>query len=1311
MNARVDQVHEAAHRHPLTEAQTGLWYAQRLADAPAAFNTAHAVWVEGALDVRSFVAAADAAAHEAEALALRFSVGDDGQPQQWHDPDHVPAMRVVDLSLQADPAAAAGAAMDQDRLRAVDPARDRLAQHCLFVLGPDRYMWYLRVHHLATDGYGMALFSERVCALYGGSRGEHPGLAAFAPVIAEDAAYAGSERRDADGAYWRQYLSGAPAAEGLIGIAAAAAADALRLVRDVPHALRARVQAVAQQIGQPWPDLLSALTAAYCRRFSALDEVVLGVPFMGRLGSVSARVPAMVMNVLPLRVSAADDSVAGFVRTVARDLLRGRRHGRYRGEQLRRDLGLIGGQRRLHGPMVNVQPFYRPLPLAGVQTRLEVLGTGPVDDITFGFRGDGSTLLDLEIEANPTLYDAAQVGAHADRLLHFIAAALDVHERDGRMDDIALATPAEAQRYLYEVNATAQALPDISLSALLTNAMQTHPRAIALAFAGQTMRYAALERRSRALALQLQALGAARESRVVIALPRSLDLVVALVAVLRAGAAYLPVDLAHPDARLARILASAQPVCVLAEAEDAARFPGLAVLSPQAWNDTDDATLVDTVHPQDAAYVIYTSGSTGDPKGVLIEHRAIVNRLQWMRGHYSVGSDERILQKTPATFDVSVWEFFLPLLCGATLVIAAPDAHRDPTLLATLIREQAITTVHFVPSMLDAFLSVPAAQGLTLRRVFTSGEALEPSLRDRFHATVDAELHNLYGPTEAAVDVSAWPASRDDRSHPVPIGHPVWNTRLYVLDAQLRALPPGVPGDLYLGGVQLARGYLGRDDLTAERFLDDPHVAGGRLYRSGDVARWRSDGAVEYLGRSDHQVKLRGLRIEPGEIDAALRSQHGVTRAEVLLREDRPGERRLVGYVSGEGLHIDRIRSGIAARLPDYMLPSALVVVEHWPVTANGKLDRNALPAPPLHAQDGRAPYTETEQVLAALFSQVLGREAPISADADFFSLGGDSLSAVHLLLAIQHRWQRDPGLGAVFTHPTVAGLAALLDAPTAETDDGLAPLIRLASGEPGRAPLFVVHPAGGIAWNYRDLARALQPARDVHGLQSPALDTAQPLPDSIDALAATYVDRVLSVQPEGAVHLLGWSVGGIIAQAMAVRLQAVGRQVGELVLLDAYPSECWRAEPAPDPVAALRALLAIAGHDPDAHPELDSRARILAFLRRGDSALGNLPDAVLDGVVRAVTGTNGLIREHHHRPYTGRLRHVRAGRDHAARPHLQSALWNAHAGQVDALELPFLHAELTGRDAVAQLAPWLSTHLQRWDTPPASALPKETSR
>jgi len=1027
---------------------------------------------------------------------------------------------------------------------------------------------------------------------------------------------------------------------------------------------------------------------------SAAEEVVLGVPWMGRLGNASARVPAMVMNVLPLRVAAGEGSVEDVVRGIGRQLSQGRKHGRYRGEQLRRDLGLVGAQQRLHGPLVNVQPFYRPLALPGVEATLEVLCTGPVDDLTLGFRGDGQTLLDLEIEANPALYSRDDVQAHGTRLLHFVAAALQSPD----MADVPLATPEEAQRTVHGFNATAHALPETTLVELLQQGMDRDPQATALVFGDAALDHGTLEARSFALAAQLRALGVGPGSVVAVALPRSLELVIALMAVLRAGAAYLPLDLAHPDERLARILASARPVCVLAEADVQARLGGVPVLAPTQWTALSFAAPWRQPSPGDAAYVIYTSGSTGEPKGVVIEHRAIVNRLLWMREHYGFTADDRVLQKTPATFDVSVWEFFLPLLCGAALVLAAPEAHRDPTELARLIRSHEITTAHFVPSMLDAFLAAPASEGLQLRRVFTSGEALDATLRDRFHGRVQAELHNLYGPTEAAVDVSWWPASAEDRSRPVPIGFPVWNTRLYVLDARMQPLPVGVPGDLYLGGVQLARGYLGRDDLTAERFLADPFLPGERIYRTGDVARWRADGAVDYLGRSDHQVKLRGLRIELGEIEAALRELPGMDRVEVLLRHDTPGDARLVAYVPSSCADAAVLRSHLAMRLPDYMLPSAFVGVDHWPVTANGKLDRTALPKPPQQEVAGRAPSTPLEQELAELFAGALGRELPVAADADFFSLGGDSLSAVHLLLAIEQRWRCDLGLGALFAQPTVAALAARIAEPPALPDHALGPVIALATVENAAPPLFVVHPAGGIAWNYRTLARALQPACTVYGLQSPALDPQQAMPSSIEVMANDYVRRIATLQPQGPVHLLGWSVGGILAQAMAVRLHEIGRGVGELVLLDAYPSECWRAEPEPDAITALRALLAIAGHDPDAHPELDSRERILAFLRRGGSALGRLPDVVLDGVVRAVTGTNRLIREHHHRPYDGTLVHVRAGRDHHARPQLQSALWMAHARKVQALELPYLHAELTGRDAVAQLAPWLSTRLRQWD-------------
>jgi enterobactin synthetase component F len=557
------------------------------------------------------------------------------------------------------------------------------------------------------------------------------------------------------------------------------------------------------------------------------------------------------------------------------------------------------------------------------------------------------------------------------------------------------------------------------------------------------------------------------------------------------------------------------------------------------------------------------------------------------------------------------------------------------------------------------------------------------------------------------VDVSWWPSSPDHHSRPIPIGFPTWNTRLYVLDAHMRALPPGVPGDLYLGGVQLARGYVGRDDLTAERFLPDPHRPGERIYKTGDVARWRlDDGAVVFLGRSDHQVKLRGLRIELGEIEAALQATGLVARAEVMLRQEAGAGSdggRLVAYVQaapnadpGEADLAATLRQRLAARLPDYMVPAAIVAMADWPVTSNGKLDRKALPAPVFEGADaGRALATPTEQALAALFSDLLRLPAgtALGSDADFFSLGGDSLAAVQLLLQVEERWHRNPGLGMLFEAPTIAALAAAIDSEQVRFDSGLKPLIQLASGDPAQPPLFVIHPAGGIAWGYRLLARAVaqaSPTRSVWGLQSPALDPAQPLPGSIGALADLYAERVAELQPQGLLHLAGWSVGGILAQAMAVALQRRGRAVGVVALLDAYPADCWRDEPEPTPQQALRALLAIAGYDPEGHPELDTQDKLIAFLRAGDSALGNLPAAALEGVVRVVTDTNRLIREHQHQRMAGTLTHVRAALDHANKPQLQAGRWSAYADRVEPLEVPLLHAQMTSAEATALIAPLL---------------------
>lgn len=1273
----------------LTEAQEGLWYFQALDPANPILNTGQYLDLRGPLDAPALCQAVARTIAESEALRLRFRPVAGGAVQFLGD---APELEWADLSGHADPLAEALRRMAADTVRPHDLSAEPVAAFALYRLGPDRHVLYERIHHLAIDGYGMVLVTNRIGEHYSALVNSTAAPAPFPPLSRADeadAAYRDSPRRAEDAAWWRAALQGMPEVTGPAPGRAVSGASFLRESRWLPADLLAALAEWSDANRLNWTDVLTALTGAYLSRWTG-GEIVAGLPFMARMGRPIARVPCMAMNVLPQRIRPDEDAaLADWIAPVAAEMREARRHGLYRSEQLRRDLGLIGGARRLYGPLINVQPFDRPPVFAGLSVGLNILGAGAVDDLTLTFRGDPASGMLFEVDANPGLYTPEDVAGHAARLPVFLAAAL----AQGRLAPVPTATPDEIAGSEALTAAAVHPVPDTTLTALIEAQMRATPDAPALVFGNVTLSYADLDRRSAALAGRLAELGAGPETIVAVALDRSLELSVALVAILRAGAAYLPFDPDHPPERLARILDRAAPVVLLTSPDLADRFPERSDEAPHRFLTTDwpleGAAPATSPQPGNMAYVIYTSGSTGEPKGVVIEHRAIVNRLLWMRDHYGFTLQDRILQKTPATFDVSVWEFFLPYISGATLVMAPPGAHRDPTALAAEIRRHGITTAHFVPSMLSAFLAAPASQGIRMARVFCSGEELTAELRDRFHTRVTSELHNLYGPTEAAVDVSYWPATPEDRSNPLPIGWPVWNTRLAVLDDRGRPVPPGLAGHLYLGGVQLARGYLGREDLTAERFVTGPD--GQRLYVTGDLARLRHDGAVVYLGRSDHQVKIRGLRIELGEIEAAIMGSGLVREAVVLAREDR-GDKRLVAYVvPQDGWSEQAATAHLGARLPAYMVPQAWVALEALPVTSNGKLDRKALPAP-VFAQAGRAAETPAETLLARLYAEILALPEPPPAEADFFALGGDSLSAVRLSLRIEEETGRDPGLGAIFEHPVLEALARVIEGEA--TTGGLSPLLLLAEGDGAQSPLFLIHPAGGLGWGYRRLALALAPERRVWAVQHPGLDPSQSLPESLSALAADYARRIAELVPEGPVHLAGWSVGGVIAQEMAAELAAMGRAPGIVAALDSYPADVWRAEPDPDPVSALRALLAIAGHDPEAHTDLDTREKVVGFLKAGDTPLGALPERVLDGVVRVVTDTSGLVRNHHHRPHPGTLTHVRAGKGHGNR-HLTAELWRPW-GEVEALEVPFLHPQMISPEAVALIAPMLAERMRR---------------
>ncbi|NHC45390.1 amino acid adenylation domain-containing protein [Motilibacter sp. K478] len=1292
---------DADRRLPLTGAQRGVWFAQALDPSNPVFNTGEYLELRGPLEPAALVEAARRAVSEADALHVRLVEDSSGVPWQHPVPVAPGDMPVVDLAGEPDPRLAAEELMRQDLWRPLDLSHDVLFANVLFRLGADHWLWYHRFHHVVIDYFGMSLLSRRTAELYTALVAqEPPPPARFRPLrdlVAEDRAYEQSERHAADRAYWLAELDDRPAQVSLATGSAPTSHRFSRSVAELPPGLLDRLQAAAARMGTVWPHLVAAAAGLLVSRVTGSPDVVLGWPVMGRLGSVAMQVPAMVVNVPPLRLLVDDaEPLSALVARVGDQARAAARHGRYRYEELGRDLGAAPGGARLFGPQVNVMPFEPDLRFAGLPAVAHNLSAGPVDDLTVNvyLRGKHEGL-QIEVDANPALYSPDAVEAHQRRLVHLLDAIADAGAQ-ARVGELDALPAAERDLVLRDWNDTAQPVPATTLPRLFADQAARTPDAVALvADGGGTLTYAELDERAAALAARLRARGAGPGRVVAVALDRSVELVASLYAAHRAGAAYLPLDPAHPADRLAFVLEDAHPVCVVCDASSAARLPAgtPVVLVDEAPEVAPAPATGPQAGPDDPAYVIYTSGSTGRPKGVVVPHRGIVNRLLWMQDAYRLGPDDRVVQKTPSGFDVSVWEFFWPLLAGSTLVLARPGAHRDPAYLAELFVRERITTAHFVPSMLEAFLDEPAAAGAarSLRRVVCSGEALAEATARRFHATLPGvALHNLYGPTEASVDVTAWECRPDAPAGPVPIGRPVWNTRTYVLDAAGRPAPIGAAGELHLAGVQVADGYLNRPELTAERFLPDPFVPGERMYRTGDLARWRFDGALDYVGRNDDQVKIRGQRIELGEVESVLRAHAGVATGAVVAREDRPGDRYLAAYVvPARALEVSELREHLTAALPDAMVPTAYVLLDALPVTVNGKLDRAALPQPQRDVRGADAvPRTPMQEAFCGLFADVLGLDR-VGPEDGFFELGGHSLLAAQLAARARSVLGRDVPLASVFAAPTPAGLAELVEEGRA--GDALAGLLPLRSG--GSAPaLFCLHPAGGLGWCYVGLLQEIPQDRPVYAVQAQGLDGTATLPASLQEMAADYVRRIRAAQPAGPYHLLGWSVGGVIAHEVAVQLQQAGEQVGLVALLDAYPSEQWASLPPPDESDALTALLLMAGVDPTAAPlpQPLRRDEVIAHLRAQGSAVGGLDAGTLAAVVGVVANNAALMRSHRHGTLEGDAFFVAAttpvDRPLFAVPDgsLDRSGWGAHlTGELDVMEVACTHPELVRPDVL----------------------------
>ncbi|MED4647544.1 non-ribosomal peptide synthetase DhbF [Bacillus inaquosorum] len=1026
-------------QYSLTGAQTGIWFAQQLDPDNPIYNTAEYIEINGPINIALFEEALRHVIKEAESLHVRFGENMDG-PWQMINPSPDVQLHVIDVSSEPDPEKTALDWMKADLAKPVDLGYDPLFNEALFIAGPDRFFWYQRIHHIAIDGFGFSLIAQRVASTYAalvkGQSAKDRSFGSLQAILEEDTDYRGSEQYEKDRQFWLDRFADGPEVVSLADRAPRTSNSFLRHTAYLPLSDVNALKEAARYFSGSWHEVVIAVSAVYVHRMTGSEDVVLGLPMMGRIGSASLNVPAMVMNLLPLRLSVSSAmSFSELIQQISREIRSIRRHHKYRHEELRRDLKLIGENHRLFGPQINLMPFDYGLDFAGARGTTHNLSAGPVDDLSINVydRTDGSGLR-IDVDANPEVYSESDIKLHQQRILQLLQIASA--GEDMLIGQMELLLPEEKKQVISEWNETAKPENLLSLQDMFEKQAVLTPERIALICDDVQVNYQELNEEANRLAHLLIEKGLGPEQFVALALPRSPEMVASMLAVLKTGAAYLPLDPEFPADRVSYMLEDANPSCIITTEEIAARLPDdLSV--PQlvldqavtqevvkCYSPDNPNVSVSLAHP---AYIIYTSGSTGRPKGVVVTLKSLSNFLLSMQEAFSLGKEDRLLAVTTVAFDISALELYLPLISGAQIVIAKKETIREPQALAQMIEYFDINIMQATPTLWHALVT-NEPEKLRGLRVLVGGEALPSGLLQALH-----ELHcpvtNLYGPTETTIWSAAAFLEEGLKGVP-PIGKPIWNTQVYVLDNGLQPVPPGVVGELYIAGTGLARGYFRRPDLTAERFVADPYgPPGARMYRTGDQARWRADGSLDYIGRADHQIKIRGFRIELGEIDAVLAKHPDIEQAAVVVREDQPGDKRLVAYVvAASAIDTAELRRYVGASLPDYMVPAAFVEMDELPLTPNGKLDRKALPAPDLSTSvSDRGPRTPQEGILCDLFAEVLGL-ARVGIDDSFFELGGHSLLAARLMSRIREVMGAELGIAKLFDEPTVAGLAAHLD-------------------------------------------------------------------------------------------------------------------------------------------------------------------------------------------------------------------------------------------------------------------------------------------
>ncbi|WP_069885774.1 amino acid adenylation domain-containing protein [Streptomyces luteocolor] len=1323
---------------PLSFAQQRLWLLRQVHGTNPAYHIPYALHLTGRVDAEALQRALCDVTERHEVLRTLYPDREGTPYQRVLAPDERPPRLEVARPRPEE--------LDEHIRRIArapfDLAEDLPLRAALLVRDEEHSVLVLVLHHIAGDGWSLEPLMRDLGEAYAARLEGHP--PAFEPLPVQYADFAlwqrellgesedpdSLARRQLD--FWTDFLRDAPLELDLPGDRPRPAAATFRggmVPVDLDVDLHARLADLARESGATLNMVLQAAVAGLLTRLGAGTDIPIGNAIAGRTDDAVHPLVGFFVNTLVTRTdTAGDPTFAELLRRVRTGNLAAYDHEDLPFERLVEILNPVRSAAR--HPLFQVMLASQSSIPAGATLGPLAVDARPVDngtakfDLSFKFderrtaEGAPAGVVGV-VEFNGDLFERAtaeRVGARLVRLLRAVADRPDLP-----LSGVDILDGAERAQLLTGWNDTDAQLPEApTVSALVEAQADRTPDAVALVQGTTRWTYRRLDERADQYAGLLRGLGAGPEHRIGLCLRRGPELVAAVLGVWKAGAAYVPLDPDYPAERLSYMFGDSGASVLLTESDltdgltlpDAARVvrvdedPRLAAAATRPPR---------TARAHNLAYVIYTSGSTGRPKSVMIEHGGVVNRLRDVVDRFGLTPEDVSLQITSIGFEPPVREIFGPLSTGASVALLPPEGARDPEVVVRTIRESRPTVVLcVVPSLLESLIvygGADPADFASLRLVATGGEALRPAEARELRDTWGCEVVNQYGPTETTMMACIHPVADEDLSGRIPVGRPLANTRVYVLDAALRPAPVGVPGEVYLAGIGTGRGYHGQPGLTAARFVANPFGAPGeRMYRSGDVARWRADGRLDFVGRADDQVKVRGFRIELGEIETVLSAHPRVARAAVIVREDRPGDKRLAAYLvpadpadpADPALSVEpadaadlpepaELRDHLAGQLPDHMVPAAFVWLDALPLRGNGKLNRDLLPAPDITPQGGfRAPRSPREEILCGLFAEVLG-VSPVGIDDDFFALGGHSLLAARLISKVRAVLGLELAMRSIFEAPTVAGLVQRLGTDSAA--DALRLMLPLRAQGDG-PPLFCVHPGGGLSWSYAGFLKHIRPDVPVYGIQARGLLTPDDMPDSVEEMAAHYVEEIRAVQPEGPYRLLGWSFGGIVAFEMAVQLQRQGLEVGLLTMLDCYPG-------VPNHYRIDDRSMIVSLLDPsrpqvvpqEGSPEI---AKAVEILKQDTGALASLDESQLVALLTVMAHNRHIVAAHEPGTFDGDVLFFLAtqGRTEGAPT---AEIWHKHVrGTVVCHPVESTHTTMNRPEPLAVIGGFLAEALDR---------------